>query len=555
MAGGETMKKKVGFRMRDQIFFVAFLLVFVSPAAWATIYYIDYASGSDSNTGTAPGTPFKHCPGDPAATDNAASTSLAAGDRVIFKGGVTYQNPGGIPLRYGGTGDSDAVRVIYDGDSGTYAPRWGSGTGRAIISGNNVASSIFNVVRGRSYITLNYLDMGNLTKAVNSYASIIEGADVSDANYIKVSNNLLHDAGNLGVLADGTWDPAGWGESKCIVFESSNWIIDNNSLSNCGRIGIYWASGASNNEIKYNLITDATSWGMGIANTSNFTMANNNIHHNTIYNVSKVYEQLPPHNNGIMMFTQIIATAKIDNTSIHHNYFYNDFTPNIVGGGTGSITFQANDNGNIISNSHIYNNVFVNLAPTAYLNLSVWGETARMDNIHIYNNSFYVNNNLMQGCISLSAGPVSGRIRMSGVYIKNNSCYASRMMIATPDYRNTWTGEEIDYNNWYSVELSDPFAINDSRKTWAHWQSAGYDLNGYGGKSNPLYTDVTHPPYNLKTQSGSPCIDHGIALPSPYNSDYSDVSRPKGAGWDIGAYERSGSGRKPLPPANINVLE
>jgi len=84
--------------MRIMYFIFLLLAILVAPVN-AAIYYIDYATGADTNNGTSTSTPFKRCPGDPAATDTALATTLAAGDKVIFKGGVTYYtNVGGLTV-------------------------------------------------------------------------------------------------------------------------------------------------------------------------------------------------------------------------------------------------------------------------------------------------------------------------------------------------------------------------------------------------------------------------------------------------------------------------
>src|SRR5579859_1574651 len=56
-------------------------------------YYVDFASGSDNNNGASAAAPFKHSPGDLAATGISSATGLRPGDAVFFKGGVVYQNP------------------------------------------------------------------------------------------------------------------------------------------------------------------------------------------------------------------------------------------------------------------------------------------------------------------------------------------------------------------------------------------------------------------------------------------------------------------------------
>lgn len=102
-----------------------------SLVAQAATYYVDFDGGNNALAGTSSGTAWKHCPGDPNATGTAASTTLAAGDTVIFKGGVVYRSH--VFLSWSG---SDGNPITYDGNSaGTF------GTGMAIMDGSDVIST------------------------------------------------------------------------------------------------------------------------------------------------------------------------------------------------------------------------------------------------------------------------------------------------------------------------------------------------------------------------------------------------------------------------------
>jgi hypothetical protein len=58
----------------------------------AATYYVDYASGSDSNNGTSKTTPWQHAPGMQTCVATCGSAKINAGDSVILKGGVTWPN-------------------------------------------------------------------------------------------------------------------------------------------------------------------------------------------------------------------------------------------------------------------------------------------------------------------------------------------------------------------------------------------------------------------------------------------------------------------------------
>ncbi len=100
------------------------------PAGDGRTFYVDFASGNNANAGTSASAPWKHAPGDPAATGGPASIRLAGGDTVLFRGGVSYR--GSINLKF--SGESGAP-IIYQGT--------GYGSGNAILDGADpVQSSI-----------------------------------------------------------------------------------------------------------------------------------------------------------------------------------------------------------------------------------------------------------------------------------------------------------------------------------------------------------------------------------------------------------------------------
>ena len=73
---------------------------------------------------------FKHCPGDVEAGGNAKGVKLAAGDKVVFKGGVDYR--GTVTVAWSG---EEGKPIIYDGNTdGKF------GEGKAIIQGGEPVS-------------------------------------------------------------------------------------------------------------------------------------------------------------------------------------------------------------------------------------------------------------------------------------------------------------------------------------------------------------------------------------------------------------------------------
>lgn len=81
----------------------------------AATYYVDFDSGSDSNSGRERDSAWKRSPGDPAAMDIARSAILMPGDIVLFRGGVNYR--GEISVNASGAMNNP---ILFKGDG------WGS---------------------------------------------------------------------------------------------------------------------------------------------------------------------------------------------------------------------------------------------------------------------------------------------------------------------------------------------------------------------------------------------------------------------------------------------
>ena len=140
------------------LFLSAFLSVFLCvPAAFAATYYVNYATGTDTNAGTSVA-PWKHAPGDANATGNAKSVALKAGDTVQFAAGVTYYGSIAVPA-------SGAVTqpITYEGT--------GWGKGQAVLSG--YASAVLSFAREADNPTLSVATLtSGLAPGITSVVTI-----------------------------------------------------------------------------------------------------------------------------------------------------------------------------------------------------------------------------------------------------------------------------------------------------------------------------------------------------------------------------------------------
>lgn len=109
-----------------RIIALACLFALMALPLQAATYYVDYDAGKDANSGTTAGEAWRHCPGDEQAKDKAGATRLAAGDKVVFKGGVRYR--GSIAVTSTG---AEGKPIIFDGNvDSTF------GKGPAIVDGS-----------------------------------------------------------------------------------------------------------------------------------------------------------------------------------------------------------------------------------------------------------------------------------------------------------------------------------------------------------------------------------------------------------------------------------
>lgn len=93
----------------------------------AAEYFVDFAEGSDSKSGTSQAEAWKHAPGDSQAEGKAAAVTLEPGDVVQFRSGVIYRGEIKIPA----SGNPDN-RIVYRGT--------GWGEGRAILDGSEIVT-------------------------------------------------------------------------------------------------------------------------------------------------------------------------------------------------------------------------------------------------------------------------------------------------------------------------------------------------------------------------------------------------------------------------------
>lgn len=155
-------------------------------------YYIDYTAANDSANGITTSTPWKRCPG---MVGFDGSYSHSAGDRFIFKGGVTWSNAS-LPLSVGYSGESGSWD--YYGVDPTYFT--GASWSRPIFDGGEVSRTL--IYMGTiSYVTMDNLDLRGVM-ATNNYGDCSVKMDY--ATYVTFTNLWVHKwTHDAGMTTDG----------------------------------------------------------------------------------------------------------------------------------------------------------------------------------------------------------------------------------------------------------------------------------------------------------------------------------------------------------------
>jgi hypothetical protein len=180
-------------RARLMVALGSFFILYILPASsHASTYYVDFANGSDTNSGADKTTPWKHAPGMTNCSGTCNSVALGPGDAVIFKGGVTWDQTC-FPFTFSFSGTA-SNRIRYSVDQAWFS---GSAWTRPIFDG------FFHVITGGSmvvfagttqWVTFDNIEVRNL-KVDNSGGRGLDNSLIQfvyGAANITVQNCLVH---------------------------------------------------------------------------------------------------------------------------------------------------------------------------------------------------------------------------------------------------------------------------------------------------------------------------------------------------------------------------
>jgi hypothetical protein len=220
--------------------------------------------------------------------------------------------------------------------------------------------------------------------------------------------------------------------------------------------------------------------------------------------------------------------------------------PNIHGQGIQLTTPPMN---NIV----IRYNEFVDVAGTACVAL-LGANGGTFSDIYIYGNLIW---NTDRAGFSNSPGAFYGRnaVSQTRVLVFNNTFY-NKQNPQTYMSGDVVSGNESRNNayincDWYSVGKDSTTTFSNN---YYYGNIGGRVPSGETGQVNGTGNPLVGAPANFHLTSTAGTIDKGAMLSSSFAADFDGISRPKGAGWDIGAFEYV-SGTLLAPPTGLRVVK
>ena len=478
---------------------VVWLLGCAVGPSYATTYYIDYQNGSDIKSGTTKEAPWKH---HPFMRGFAGRYVHQAGDRFIFKGGITWPSTT-LPLstKAGGTGNA----VDYYGvDASWYS---GSQFSRPVFDGGYVDlydafTSREKMPRGcrraglwcisEPYVIIDNVELRNLMCHFANGPGLIN-ITTGAAGIVLVENSYLHgwtvlesihnDSAHGGIIAMG---------SKATV------QVQNNDISN-----VEYSHTRNNGILIYGarLIT-----GNKLHDAPNAINGGGEIEDNEFYNIDfpvRAFDRYDPQSTSHVHTNVIWSNG--GGTRIHHNLFHQVNPPEII---------------------------FLHPAwaqpPGAYTDL-------------VYDNVVLGENELQFIPIQPDTDTCDDVEKICRALIYNNTVEVSgkTCMVRPVGRPGRALRDLIVQNNHFVTGSSSPICYNQPGKCGM--------VSGTTRITNNLvqsYARATAAGYNyaqrfMPSSAEAPTVRRGLNLSDVFNTDFNKVQRPQGQGasWDIGAYQ------------------
>jgi len=495
-----------------------------APGTCVRTFYIDFATGSDANNGTAKGTPWQHSP---YMTGWTGTYTHAAGDCEIFKGGVTWTN-GAMPLYVQAAGSS-SHEDYYGVDQTWYT---GGAWARPIFDCQSTVGCnvVIHQAGGESYITYDSLELRGAWLAANVNGWTFYSSD--GAGNTILNNLYIH---NWRMSHTWTNDSAVGG----IYFNTDTGSFDGNIVQNTlidNSDGGYMATGDGS-------VQTASAGGVAvrspqdlvfneIRNVSSFVLhGGRNVHDNFLHDSVSSWDgtyhtntfYIDSWQNGTITIPEYVYRNRIVNSNANAAELYP--SPCYFASQVLTITEYYFDN--VVMHSSNYG-VDIDANQTGCGN-----NTA---NLYFYNNTIQIPSSNLTGCAR--ATPRSGT-KINNVIWTNNHCIYD-------------SGGAVDFSN--ATSSSQTTSIIESN---ANATTYGYSFVSTGSTLNYAPTNAT---CNGNSGASTCTISNGTNLNSTCSGsplspnlceDINLVGRP--SAWDIGAYQYSSGGGGGGCPCGVPV--
>lgn len=568
----------------------------VSAVAGATSYYVDATNGNDTRSGTSPSLAWR-------TLNRVSSATLNPGDSVFLKRGevwrerlwITRSGTAASPIVFGayGTGANPVINganivtgwtsvgggrytanvatqpevVVFDGTKGLReglaaqvdAPlewHWASGV-LTVYS----AAAPANVEASARQFLVEFLQCEYVTfqDVVLRYG--VDCARLYNANRTRIENVTIHDSAGYAGIFIGS-DSTGRGEQNtvrnCHIYNTTGSTESLNYGNNGSGLFIWGSNFCRANVLTGNTVHDNGDGGILIIDSSDNTVLGNTVYqqgssgivvtglnsNGNLVDGNDVYACCQDENDcfGINLY-RCGNNNVVRNNRTHNQYIFTDEEVGIPG--------FTERSGGIRFDGDMYIGVTDKTGNTAYNNL-VYEEfegiqVFNFSNVALYNNTIY-------DCVrsGIHIGSYGALGTTQNTICRNNVVHASEQQLVW--HRNA-TNTSLDYNVYFP-DSGTAFKWNDTRYSFGAWRTvSGFDAHSQVG--DPLFVDAAA--RDFRVQSGSPCIDAGIAAGAP-SLDIAGIARPQGAGFDVGAYEytrppsASFSGMPRSGPGPLSVL-
>lgn len=503
------MKRNKFMRFARVLVFAVFIITCASSVSFAATYYVA-TTGNDSNAGTL-SSPFR--------TVQKGLNTLQPGDTCIIRGG-TYNEA--LVMGQSGTSTAPITIVNYTGETITI----NSGSSKALRTGGNKHYYTIDGIRFISSHTVFDAYGGDYTL---DFGDGVWGGD-TDPN-----------AGNNGFILRNCYI-----EGAIYIYGHYN-LVENcelNGKSIWGN-GIWERSAASHHNIyRKNTVYDYVTRGIwSMQNTTSVLIQGNTVHGTGAQAINCDGALHPTYSctvRGNTVYNAQIGVSMENgfNSVVEKNIIYNSSMIGIsyINYGT---QYSDAEYRTTSPNAIIRNNLIYNSTTAGIMFYSSPGNK-------IYNNTIYNTTNTggMYGGISLTS---------TGGYASSNTDVKNNILVQNNPYAifiDAGTGMTLNNNLYYHSSKTVTHYVSGSTNTLAQYQSkTGQDLNSVF--KGPGFVNPTVNDFHLS--STSPAVNTGTTLVA-VSEDLNSVSRPQGAGYDIGAYELP-TGQKSIPaPPQILII-